>query len=275
MKILSRSFVCTVLLISVFAAASAAQEVDMKGKWGLGCNFHYSWPSFSQFNNYFEDVDNLYYDYYQTDEHKEFTFEELSGIGGDIRYGIASNIVIGVALKRMVREQNIIYTGWRTTETTPTQFIRTEDWMFRAVPLQLNLYYYSAFGPVQYFVGGGGSYYSCHAEVIAETRDSEGTLLELNPVENVYHLGKSYWDGSCIGFQGKAGAEYFIGSNLALGIEGCYSYARAEELTDFNEQPFAFFDVDEDAGVGFLIDDEPVEFDLSGFDVSAGVRLYF
>jgi hypothetical protein len=272
MKVLFFLLAISVIFLSFANDDLKTQELDMKGKWGLGCNFQYSWPKFEAVNSYYEDVDNLFVTYWDSEE-QEFKFDNLSGISGDVRYGILNNVVIGLGLKTLSQDQTLTYSGVGIVDEALTFFTRMEDWTIKAVPIQLTLYYYSAWGPFQYFVGAGGSYYSCNAEVITKTTTDEGRIIYQYAIENMYPLGKTYWEGSGIGVHGKLGIEYFLNSFLALGVEGAYNYAVVDELTDFNAEPFAFFEVSE--GVGFIKDDEPVEFDLSGFDISMGLRLYF
>ena len=278
MRILSIALLSAVMVFSLFGGNVTAQGIDLQGKWGIGVTFSYSNPSLKDMNQFFTDVNDYYLENYDIAE-TSLEFDALSGISGEIRYGVFRNIVMGIGLKNQTKSQSVTYSGTYyvyegDAVISRTRFTEVDDWSISAVPLELNVYYYFPAGPFQVFAGAGGSYYSCHAEVIKDVIDEYGNFYEDFPGlpynSHTLSYGKTYWDGSGIGFQAKLGGEYFVNSLLAVGIQGSYNYANIEELNDFEAAPLSSFDSD-----GIALEDQPVKFDMTGFDVSMGLRIYF
>jgi len=245
------SVLCGVAALVVLMAAVLASAMDMKGKLGFGGYGGYSLLNPTGLNEILNETKEDFESwlYFGPDSG---TLKELrSGLryGGEIRYGLTSNLIVGAGYSRMSGSGQVTWNdGWGWTGEWKD--VLTVGGITGSVLFAIG-------GSSNFYFGGGAGWYS--ATITHTASDSEDWI---GFYDRMVMQGKS-----TMGFHGIAGFEYFLSENIAFAIEGMYSSVTFPGEWTFTEHPDPFWE-----GELSTTWTNPVE--AGGITVGAGVHFY-
>ena len=202
------SVVCIVAVLVVSMTGVLTYAMDMRGKIGFGGFAGYSLLNPTAFNEQL-DVIKGWYEGWLDFGPDSGTVRPLRGgirYGGEVRYGLTSNLIIGAGYSRMSGsgqvnwDDGLGWTGEQKATLTVTGF--TGSVLFAMGGESSNFYF-----------GGGAGLYSGKI-----TRTSSDSLDMYDWWDKVVYQGIS-----TVGFHGIAGFEYFLSDNIAFALEAMYS----------------------------------------------------
>jgi len=246
------SVVCIVAVLTVSMTGVLTYAMDMKGKIGFGGYGGYSMLNPAAFNEHLDVIKGWYEGWWDFGPDSG-TVKELKGAiryGGEIRYGLTSNLIVGAGYSKMSGSGQVNWDdGWGWTgEQKATLAVTgfTGSLLFAMGSESSNFY----------FGGGAGSYSGKITRTASDSYDWMGWW------DSVVYQGIS-----TIGFHGIAGFEYFLSDNIAFAIEGMYSSVIFPSEWTIIECPDA-------TRIGDISTewDEPIQ--SGGISVGAGFHFY-
>lgn len=219
--------ICGMVVLVVLLTGVLASAVDMKGKIGFGGYGGYSLLKPAGFNQVLNEIKE-YYESWLYFGPNSGTIKPLnSGIlyRGEIRYGVASNLMLGAGYSKMSGSGQVNWdNGWAWTgEYKATLSVTgiTASLLFAMGGESSNFYF-----------GGGAGWYS---GTITRTASSDPAWV-CDFYDKIVYQGKS-----TVGFHGIAGFEFFLSSNVAIGIEGMYSLVKFPPEWTIKEHPDSYW----------------------------------
>ncbi len=245
------SLVCIVAVLIVSMTGVLTYAMDMRGKIGFGGFAGYSLLNPAGINDLLNDIkDDYEFWWFGSDT---ATLRPLRGgirYGGEVRYGLTSNLIIGAGYSRMSGSGQVNWDdgfGW------------TGEWKaaLSVSAFTGSLLLAMGTGNSNFYFGGGAGWYS--GRITRTASDSEDWI---GFYDKYVMQGKS-----TIGFHGIAGFEYFLSDNIAFAVEGMYSSITFPGQWTFTEHPDPLW-------VGELSTTwtEPVQ--AGGITIGAGVHFY-
>ncbi len=240
------SVVCLVAVLIVSVTGVLTYAMDMRGKISFGGFGGYSVINPTEINQTLEDANDFFEWWFGGDIGTVTPLRGAMRFGGEVRYGVSSNLIIGAGYNTMSGSGKVTWedpvlgwTGEYKEDLTVGGF--TGSVLFA-----------TGGGNSSFYGGVGGGYYS--GRITAVLDDSwdwwdESVVLE---------------GQSTFGFHVIGGFEYFLSSNIAIGIEGMYnSITFPQEWTIIESDIYTVGDV-------WTLD--PVQ--AGGITIGAGVRFY-
>lgn len=252
------SVVCVAAVLIVLMTGMLAYAMDMKGKIGFAGYGGYSMLNPAGINDVLNEIKEDYEGWNDFGPDSGTVKPLRSGIryGGEIRYGLTSNLTIGAGYSRMsgsgqvnwedMTDWVLGWTGEWKAALSVTGFTGSLLYVYPMGTESSNLYF-----------GGGAGWYSATI-----TRTASDTIDWVGWWDKYVMEGKS-----TIGFHVIAGWEYFLSNNIAFGVEGMYSSVTFPGEWTFIEHPASFW-------VGQLspLFTNPVQ--VAGITIGAGIRFY-
>jgi len=247
---LKRIFVvCIVAVLIVSMTGVLTYAMGMRGKISFGAYGGYSLLNPTGINDVLNDTKDEYEWWFGTDSG---TVKELKGAiryGGEIRYGLTSNLIIGAGYSTMSGSGQVTWddgAGWTGEWKDVLSVGGFSGSILFAVGSSSNFYF-----------GGGAGLYSATITHTASDSDDWIGFYDKYVCEAK----------STIGFHGIAGFEYFLSNNIAFAVEGMYSSVTFPGEWTITEHPNPIW-VDE-LSTEFT---EPVQ--AGGITIGAGFRFY-
>jgi len=248
------SVVCIVAVLVVSMTGVLAYAMDMRGKIGFGGYGGYSLLNPVGINDVLNDIKDEYESWLDFGPDSG-TVKELKGAiryGGEIRYGLTSNLIVGAGYSKMsgsgqVNWEDIWDWGW------------TGEWKadLSVSGFTGSLLFATGGESSSFYFGGGAGLYS--ATITRTASDSDDWI--------------GWWDKyvakgkSTIGFHAIAGFEYFLSNNIAFAVEGMYSSVTFPGEWTFTEHPDPFW-------VGELSNTWTNPVQAGGITIGAGFHFY-
>jgi len=250
------SVVCIVAVLIVSMSGVLTYAKDMKGKFGFGGYGGYSLLNPVGINDILNEIKEAYEGWLDFGPGSG-TVRELKGAiryGGEVRYGLTSNLIIGAGYSKMSGSGHINWDGsdW-------VGFDWTGEWKDLLTVTGFTgsvLFAMGAESSNFYFGGGAGSYSATITHTASDTEDWIGFY------DKMVMQGKS-----TIGFHGIAGFEYFLSDNIAFAVEGMYTSVTFPGEWTFTEHPDPLW-VDKLS----ITWTNPVQ--AGGITIGAGIRFY-
>jgi len=246
------SVVCIAAVLIVLMTGMLTYAMNMKGKIGFGGYGGYSLLNPAGINDILNDIKDEYESWWWFGPDSG-TLRPLRGgirYGGEVRYGLTSNLVVGAGYSRMSDSGQVNWDddwGW------------TGEWKaaLSVSGFTGSLLFAMGTGNSNFYFGGGAGLYS--ATITRTASDSDNWV--------------GWWDKyvmkgkSTIGFHGIAGFEYFLSDNIAFGVEGMYSSVTFPGEWTITEHPSSIW-----VGELSTIFTNPVQ--TGGITIGAGIRFY-
>ena len=202
------SVVCLAATLVVLVTGVLTYAMDMKGKIGFGGYGGYSMLNPVGINDVLNDTKDEYESWFWFGPDSGTVKSLRGGIryGGEVRYGITSNLIIGAEYSRMSGSGQVNWDdGWGWTG----------EWKaaLSVSGFSGSVLYAMGRENSNFYFGGGAGIYS--ATITRTASDSNAWV--------------GWWDEylvkgqSTLGFHGIAGFEKFISDNMAFAVEGRYS----------------------------------------------------
>ena len=248
LKRISVVYIVAVLIVSMSGVLTYA--MDMRGKISFGGFGGYSLLNPAGINDVLSDAKDDYESWFGPGTG---TIKLLRGgirYGAEVRYGLTSNLIIGVGYSRMSGSGQVNWDddwGW----TGEWKDVLTATGFTGSV-----LFAMGAESSNFYFGGGAGSYSATITHTASDSDDWIGFY------DKLVMQGKS-----TIGFHGIAGFEHFLSDNIAFAIEGMYSSVTFPGEWTFTEHPDPLW-------VGELSTTWTNLVQAGGITVGAGIRFY-
>jgi len=250
------SVVCIVAVLIVSMTGVLTYAMDMRGKISFGAYGGYSLLNPTGINDVLDDIKEDYESWLDFGPDSGTVRPLTDGIryGGEVRYGLTSNLIVGAGYSRMSGSGQVDWDGsdW-------VGFDWTGEWKATLAVTGFTgsvLYAMGAANSNFYFGGGAGLY---SATITRTASDSDDWI--------------GWWDEyvvkgiSTVGFHGIAGFEYFLSQNIAFAIEGMYSSVTFPGEWTFTEHPEPFW-------VGELSTTWTNPVQAGGITIGAGIRFY-
>ncbi len=250
------SLVCIVAVLLVSMTGVLAYAMDMKGKISFGGYGGYSLLSPAVFNEHLVEMKEAYEGWWDFGPDSGTVRPLRGGIryGGEIRYGLTSNLIVGAGYSRMSGSGQVNWDGsdW-------VGFDWTGEWKATLAVTGFTGSLLFAMGgeSSNFYFGGGAGLYS--GKITRTSSDSDDWI--------------GWWDKvvyqgiSTVGFHGIAGFEYFLSDNIAFSVEGMYSSVIFPGEWTIIECPDAWR-----IGDISIEWDEPIQ--AGGITIGAGIRFY-
>ncbi len=246
------SLVCIVAVLIVSMTGVLTYAMDMKGKIAFGGFGGYSLLSPAAFNEHLVEIKEGYEGWWDFGPDSGTVRPLTGGIryGGEIRYGLTSNLIVGARYSRMSGSGQVNWDdGWGWTGEQKATLAVTG--------FTGSVLFAMGGGSSNFYFGGGAGFYS--GKITRTASDSEDWM--------------GWWDRvvyqgiSTIGFHGVAGFEYSLSDNIAFAVEGMYSSVTFPAEWTIIECPDAW-------RIGDISGewDEPLK--AGGITIGAGVRFY-
>jgi len=256
-KKLSRiSVVCLAAVLLVLMTGILAYAMDMRGKIGFGGYGGYSILNPAAINDVLNDIKDEYESWWDFGPDSGTVRPLTGGIryGGEVRYGLTSNLIVGAGYSRMSGSGQVNWDGsdwWG--------FDWTGEWKATLAVTGFTgsvLYAMGAANSNFYFGGGVGLYSATITRTASDSEDWVGWYDEY------VMKGKS-----TLGFHGIAGFEYFLSDNIAFAVEGMYSSVTFPGEWTIIEHPSSIW-----VGELSTIFTDPVQ--AGGITIGAGFHFY-
>ncbi len=250
------SLVCIVAVLVVSITGALAYAMDIKGKIGFGGYGGYSLLNPAAFNEHLDVIKGWYEDGWDFGPDSGTVRPLTGGIryGGEIRYGLTSNLIIGAGYSKMSGSGQVNWDGsdWWGFDWTGEQKATLAVTGFTG-----SLLFAMGSESSNFYFGGGAGLHS--ATITRTASDSEDWMAWWNKVV--------YQGISTVGFHGIAGFEYFLSDNIAFALEGIYSSVIFPSEWTIIECPDA-------SRIGDISTewDEPIQ--AGGIIIGAGIRFY-
>ena len=246
------SVLCVAAVLIVLMTGVLTYAKDIRGKIGFGGFAGYSLLNPAAFNEQLDVIKEWYEDWWEFGSDSGTVRPLRGGIrfGGEVRYGLTSNLIIGAGYSRMSGSGQVNWddgsgwTGEQKVTLTVTGF--TGSVLFAMGSQSSNFYF-----------GGGAGFYS--GKIIRTANDSEDWMTWWNRVV--------YQGISAVGFHGIAGFEYFLSDNIAFVVEGMYSSVTFPAEWTITEHPSSIW-----VGELSTIFTNPVQ--AGGITIGAGIHFY-
>lgn len=288
--------------VLLMMAGSASAE-SLYGRYSLGFYGGRGQASYSDINSFF-DAFNEHSGILENNLQEYNDFGGGSSYGVDVRHAFTDNFVFGARIGFMQSsisvEQDWIVVVDDGTTTVPLD--RTVS--VQTVPLTFTGYYYfPVIEGLHLYTGAGiGLYNSGLVSNSFHDVYNAGPGFDRGKHEfsqDPFGSGDRAWRGTEIGYQVSAGAEYALSNHLALSGEGIFRVATIRTLKDESQNPsdgtgrdeFRHIQVVDESFSNSPVyvyyhsptenrsvttrDQTPVELNLTGLDLSLGLRLYF
>ncbi len=239
----------------VLVLAPCATATDMKGKIGFDVQVGYAMMDIKGVNDWFdmwEEFDELYGWATTANDHLKGGMSYI----GEIKYGVASNVVL-------TGSGGVLSSEGKYTSTGPTDF-RLDD--------KVSATFFGGGGlfvvqqdSLDLMFGGGVDYYSVEYE---EDWTENGTVMERKA------------EGSKVGFNLRAGAMYFVTPTVAISGKIIYRIVKLTEIETKKDDygisaqgdPLEVLTDPVDPWVG---DTKDLEIDLSGINAYVNICFFF
>ena len=295
-----RAILTTGVFFTAFSAMPAASADSIQGRFSVSTRMSLASAAYDDLNGYF-DAFNAGTGILASNYESYADFTGGTGFDVDLRYGFTENFAGGIAVG-LVNDEVSVAQGWEffngeriQDNLVPFGLERTVK--VEVVPLMISGFYYI---PI---IDGVRAYGGTGLGVFGVRLISD-SVHDMNPTDsplvgNTYtdfrwgrdplDSGTRYWSGSDAGIHLTLGAEYSLSNHLVISGDAQYRNATVRELIDPEEETFVhyvettdeaeadFEFVEEDGVTVHFLDatSTPVEIDLTGFQLSLGVRLYF
>ena len=199
------SVVCLAVVLIVLMTGVLTYAKDMKGKLGLGGYGGYSVINPTQINQTLEDANDFFEWFFGGDIGTVTPLRGAMRFGGEVRYGVTSNVIVGAGYNRMSGSGKVTWEepslGW-TGEYKETLTVGGFTGSVLFAMGGENSSFYGGFG--------GGIFSGRISAVLDDSWDwfDESVVLQ---------------GQSTFGFHVIAGFDYFLSNNIAIGIEGMYN----------------------------------------------------
>lgn len=250
------SVVCIVAVLIVSMTGVLTYAMDMRGKIGFGAYGGYSLLNPTGFNQILTDAKEDYESWWDFGPDSG-TLRELRGAiryGGEVRYGVTSNLIIGAGYSRMSGSG---YINWDGSDWVG--FDWTGEWkdVLSVGGFTGSLLFAMGAESSNFYFGGGAGLYS--AKITHTASDSE---------DSIGFYDRMVLQGiSTIGFHAIAGFEYFLSQNMAFAVEAMYSSVTFPGEWTFTEHPISFW-------VGELSTTWTNPVQAGGITIGAGFHFY-
>ena len=185
-------------------------------------------------------------------------FKSAIPYGVDTKFSVTQNFKLALGYTRLSGSQNLQVTNNRPGIEEQNENIQTSSHVVTG-----SLILGMPVGPLFLYTGGGIGYYLSDFTWVNKIVETSTTIEE----------GK----GSAIGFHGLLGAEYFLGNNFSISIEGLYRIANIssaectvsengwDEVGDPITRPVDFSGSEESKNL---------ELDFGGISIFGGIHIY-
>lgn len=250
------SVVCVAAVLIFVMTGALTYAMSMKGKIGFAAYGGYSMLNPAGINDVLDSTKENFESWFWFGPDSGTVKPLRSGIryGGEIRYGVTSNLIIGAGYSRMSGSGQVNWDDWWDSGWTGewkaalsvTGFTGSLLYVYPMGTQSSNLYF-----------GGGAGWYSATI-----TRTASDTIDWVGWWDKYVMEGKS-----TIGFHVIAGWEYFLSNNIAFGLEGMYSSVTFPGEWTITEHP-------NPSAIGNLssLFTSPVQ--AGGITIGAGIRFY-
>ncbi len=252
LKRISVVYIVAVLIVSMTGVLTYA--MDMKGKIGFGGFGGYSMLNPAGINDVLADVEQEYGSWLWFGPDTG-TLRPLSGgirYGGEIRYGLTSNLIVGAGYSRMSGSGQVNWDDW-------WGWGWTGEWKatLAVTGFTGSVLYAMGGESSNFYFGGGAGWYS--ATITRTSSDSNGWTGWWDQVV--------YQGVSTVGLHGIAGFEYSLSRNIAFVLEGMYSSVTLPGQWTIIESP-------NPATIGNISVEWVQPIQTGGITIGAGFRFY-